>query len=74
MAAEPTNGTSLPTYNDPELAEKDKESPTGGILEPELRNADGSSLRSRSGEDILGLEDFDPALNMKMHLINNVSE
>ncbi|KAH6604935.1 hypothetical protein Trco_006642 [Trichoderma cornu-damae] len=34
-----------------------------------LRNADGSSLRS--GEDILALQDLDPALNMKMHLVNN---
>ena len=24
------------------------------------------------GEDILSLEDLDPALNMKMHLVNNV--
>jgi hypothetical protein len=38
----------------------------------ELRNADGSSLRS--GEDILSLQDLDPALNMKMHLVNNVSD
>lgn len=36
------------------------------------RNADGSSLKG--GEDILGLQDLDPALNMKMHLVNNVSE
>lgn len=26
-----------------------------------------------SGEDILGMQDMDPALNMKMHLVNNVS-
>lgn len=38
----------------------------------DVRNADGSSLRS--GEDILALQDLDPALNMKMHLVNNVSE
>jgi hypothetical protein len=36
----------------------------------ELRNADGSSIQA--GEDILALEDTDPALNMKMHLVNNV--
>ncbi|PON25999.1 hypothetical protein TGAM01_v204943 [Trichoderma gamsii] len=35
----------------------------------DVRNADGSSLRS--GEDILALQDLDPALNMKMHLVNN---
>ncbi|KAM6482198.1 MFS general substrate transporter [Trichoderma sp. SZMC 28011] len=45
---------------------------TGGNNDPmfgDLRNADGSSLRS--GEDILSLQDLDPALNMKMHLVNN---
>lgn len=26
------------------------------------------------GEDILALQDLDPALNAKMHLVNNVSE
>lgn len=48
---------------------------TGGNNDPmfgDLRNADGSSLRS--GEDILSLQDLDPALNMKMHLVNNVSD
>jgi hypothetical protein len=35
-----------------------------------LLNADGSSLK---GEDVLALQDLDPALNMKMHLVNNVS-
>ncbi len=36
---------------------------------PDLRGADGSSLK---GEDLLALQDLDPALNMKMHLVNNV--
>ncbi|ROV88773.1 hypothetical protein VPNG_10286 [Cytospora leucostoma] len=31
--------------------------------------ADGSSLDS--GEDVLALQDLEPALNMKMHLVNN---
>jgi hypothetical protein len=35
----------------------------------DLRNADGSSLQ---GEDVLALQDLDPALNMKMHIVNNV--
>ncbi|KND94228.1 putative MFS-type transporter PB1E7.08c [Tolypocladium ophioglossoides CBS 100239] len=40
------------------------------LLVPDrVRNADGSSLRG--GEDILALQDLDPALNMKMHLVNN---
>lgn len=28
----------------------------------------------RKGEDILALQDLDPALNAKMHLVNNVSD
>lgn len=32
------------------------------------------SLRQGQGEDILALQDLDPALNAKMHLVNNVSE
>lgn len=31
---------------------------------------DGASVMS--GQDILQLQDVDPALNMKMHLVNNV--
>ena len=43
------------------------------IAEPieDLRAADGSSL---NGEDILALQDLDPALNLKMHLVNNVRD
>lgn len=29
-------------------------------------------LATAGGEDILALQDLDPALNMKMHLVNNV--
>lgn len=29
-------------------------------------------LAVAEGEDILALQDLDPALNMKMHLVNNV--
>lgn len=38
----------------------------------DLRNADGSSIQG--GEDVLALQDLDPALNLKMHLVNNVSD
>lgn len=40
----------------------------GGVL-TDVRAADAGSLRD--GEDILALQDLDPALNMKMHLVNN---
>lgn len=50
----------------------DNEAGCSGLLEPhDLRNADGSSLNSAS--DILALQDMDPVMNMKMHLVNNVS-
>ncbi|KAI7776893.1 hypothetical protein LA080_004320 [Diaporthe eres] len=42
--------------------------PDQGVL-TDIRAADGGSLRD--GEDILALQDLDPALNMKMHLVNN---
>jgi hypothetical protein len=37
----------------------------------ELPTADYNSL---GGEDVLSLQDLDPALNKKMHLVNNVSD
>ncbi|KAI6780336.1 putative MFS-type transporter-like protein [Emericellopsis cladophorae] len=40
----------------------------GAVGLHDVHNADGSSL---VGSDILGLEALDPALNMKMHLVNN---
>lgn len=43
----------------------------GGVLEADdVRNADGSSM---TGSDVLALQDVDPVLNMKMHMVNNVS-
>lgn len=35
----------------------------------DIRAADGISLHG--GEDVLALQDLDPALNLKMHLVNN---
>ncbi|KAL7783848.1 MFS general substrate transporter [Trichoderma ceciliae] len=40
-----------------------------GPMFGDIKYADSSSLRR--GEDILALQDLDPALNMKMHLVNN---
>lgn len=60
------------SITDPDTEEKKLGTPgQGGIMEPDdLRNADGSSV---NGSDVLALQDVDPALNMKMHLVNNVS-
>jgi hypothetical protein len=44
----------------------------GGVLgSGDVGNADHASTMSTS--DVLGLQDMDPVLNMKMHLVNNVS-
>ena len=53
-----------------------------GILEDSTDVFSGGDVRVAAaggkttfeGEDILDLEDLDPALNMKMHLVNNVGE
>lgn len=37
----------------------------------ELGSPDHVSITS--GQDVLAMQDIDPALNMKMHLVNNVS-
>lgn len=38
-----------------------------------MATSDGEVSSLQKGEDILGLQDLDPALNAKMHLVNNVS-
>lgn len=57
-----------PENMDKKLQDPDKEN---GTHEPDLANADGSSIGG--GSDVLNLQDIDPVLNMKMHLVNNVS-
>jgi hypothetical protein len=47
-----------------------REGHNGLLGDEESRNGDGSSV---NGSDILSLQDIDPAMNMKMHLVNNVS-
>lgn len=42
------------------------------VIPGEVRYPDGSSIHS--GEDVLALQDLDPAMNWKMHLVNNVSD
>lgn len=60
-----------PKYNDSAAAtEKKIASEEGQHSGDEVRD-DTASLQS--GEDILGMQDMDPALTMKMHLVNNVS-
>lgn len=42
-------------------------------LSPSELGREGEVVSLRSGEDVLALQDVDPVLNMKMHLVNNVS-
>lgn len=63
-----------PSHSDPDLAEKKAglgNEPRGLLDANDIRSADGSSIQR--GEDLLDLQDLDPAMNMKMHLVNNVS-
>lgn len=59
--------------HDPPPAYDDEKSTAKGELGG-AENALGDDISLSSGEDILNMEDLDPALNMKMHLVNNVSE
>ncbi len=64
---------SPPSYKDggPESLEKK----VGSGEEPLAYHDSAMDANStHSGEDVLALQDLDPALNMKMHLVNNVSD
>jgi hypothetical protein len=62
-----------PSYNDgAEPASLEKKIGGGEELAPHDSLAGSGSMHS--GEDILSMQDLDPALNMKMHLVNNVSD
>ncbi len=54
-----------------------KESDPAGLEKKIASGEDGHASDDlgsiHSGEDILGMQDMDPALNKKMHLVNNVS-
>jgi len=70
MAADkPEGGQSTPAAEE-HLEKKDAETAGLGDAPKDLRAADGGSIHH--GVDILALQDLDPALNMKMHLVNNV--
>lgn len=74
-AAAPTSPGRVPagSDNDEKNVGLNKPGAGGGLLEEadDVRNADGSSLQSST--DILALQDLDPVMNIKMHLVNNVS-
>ncbi len=49
----------------------DPEMQAGSPHPDDFGNVDSSSISG--GSDILSLQDVDPVLNLKMHLVNNVS-
>lgn len=54
-----------------DTAEMERDGKATGDLGPEeVASAEGSVFSG--GQDILDLQDIDPALNLKMHLVNNV--
>lgn len=62
-----------PSYDDKEKKLSKDDSANGGMLtDHDVETAEGASLKSSS--DILALQDTDPVMNMKMHLVNNVSD
>ena len=70
-----TASMSVPNGSPP-LGTRDKENDYAKDTEKyaadnELREA---SLDYGKGEDILGQQDIDPALNAKMHIVNNVRD
>lgn len=46
----------------------------GKVLMDNNERPTSSNLPRGDGEDILALQHLDPVLDMKMHLVNNVSE
>ncbi|KUI59358.1 hypothetical protein VP1G_06618 [Cytospora mali] len=52
----------------PEMGSEKPRFEANGIV-PDIRVAESSPIDN--GEDLLALQDLDPALNMKMHLVNN---
>jgi TATA-binding protein-associated factor Taf7 len=54
------------------LENEKKADPERGLNNINVGKGDQSSVGE--GEDILAFQDLDPALNMKMHLVNNVRE
>lgn len=69
--ASPTSSDSSPRAA---TQEKPSEELTTTAKEKDDLANDGGSLRTGllEGEDILARQDLDPALNLKMHLVNNV--
>lgn len=74
MATSPDDSPSSPTVDQEKSTTPDKEKAHSQILsDQDAHAAGGGSIRMAEGEDILARQALDPALNLKMHLVNNVS-
>lgn len=75
MASSPDNRPSSPAL-DPEKTSsssaKEKALPLT-TSDDDAHAVEGGSVRAAEVEDILARQALDPALNLKMHLVNNVS-
>lgn len=66
-----------PSSRSPTLRTSEQEPPTFGKDSEKIAEDDSAMVRSLSigsSEDILGLQDIDPALNAKMRIVNDVSQ
>lgn len=60
------------------MLDKSADATDGGVLEKKPDATDGGLLEKnagalREGQDVLDMQDLDPVLNLKMHLVNDVS-
>lgn len=58
------------TGHSPTMASNDEKTKEKTGMDPEILQHSNISLAE--GEDILSLQDIDPALNAKMHIVNDV--
>lgn len=75
MATSLDDSPSSPSAVDQEksTAADDGEAHSHTKSDQDAHAVDGGSIRMAKGEDILARQALDPALNSKMHLVNNVS-
>jgi hypothetical protein len=75
MASQDARPDRSPTLGDEEKMTSSGQA-QGGMLKDgtsngtDVQTAHGTEIMG--GDDVLGLQDLDPALNMKMHLVNDV--
>lgn len=75
MATSPDDSPSSPTLDQekPTTIPGKEKAHSQTLSDHDAHAADGGSIRMAEGEDILARQALDPALNLKMHLVNNVS-